>query len=179
MKRLILPVIILACLVTLPAQAQKTTPTPPAANSPVALFLEAAGKGKVEIVQLHLANGVNVNAKDEYGQTALIYAAKNGHKNVAELLLKNGADVNVQEEFGLTPLMCAAYNGKISVAKLLIEKGADIHVKDNDGRTAAEWARVTNHPETANVIEETYQKIQEEKMKVTTEQIRKAFSSKK
>ena len=41
--------------------------------------------------------------EDEYGWTALHWAALNGHKEVVQLLISNGADVNAKNSDGKTP----------------------------------------------------------------------------
>jgi ankyrin repeat protein len=60
--------------------------------------------GHIEAVKQHLADGVDVNAKNENGSTPLVYTALEGHKEVAELLIAKGADVNAQGDDGDTPL---------------------------------------------------------------------------
>jgi ankyrin repeat protein len=44
-------------------------------------------------------NKVNVDLKDSYGQTLLLWAAKNGHKAIVKLLLKT-SKVNVDSKDG-------------------------------------------------------------------------------
>lgn len=56
-----------------------------------ALLRAAAGGDEARIVQL-LADGVDVNAADAEGDTALGLAAEHGHVECATLLLANGAD---------------------------------------------------------------------------------------
>src|SRR5437870_2711119 len=65
----------------------------------------ATRKGDVEAVKALLAKGVDVNAKTEYGATALHFAADKGHVEVVKVLLANKADVNVRDTFyKATPL---------------------------------------------------------------------------
>jgi ankyrin repeat protein len=47
----------------------------------------AAIGGNEAIVQLLLNQGVNIEAKDQYGQTALHSAAWNGNQNIVRLVL--------------------------------------------------------------------------------------------
>ena len=48
----------------------------------------------IEAAKQAIADGSDVNAKDQNGRTPLQIAALKGHKEVAELLIAEGADVN-------------------------------------------------------------------------------------
>ena len=50
-------------------------------------FIESVKNNDVLVVELFLEAGINLNAKDEYGQTALIWAAKGGHTETVKALL--------------------------------------------------------------------------------------------
>jgi ankyrin repeat protein len=51
----------------------------------------AASVGNTDIAKLLLAAGVNVNARGQYGKTALEHATENGHLGIVQLLLAAGA----------------------------------------------------------------------------------------
>ena len=89
----------------------------------------AAAVGNTEAVKQHLTAGADVDAKDDYGWTALYWAASSGHKEVVELLIANGADVDAKDTFGSTPLHSAVSGSHKEVAELLIANGADVNVK--------------------------------------------------
>lgn len=52
----------------------------------------AAGKGCIEIVELLLEKGANVNAEDKNSLSPLSVALRNGHKTVVNALIEHGAD---------------------------------------------------------------------------------------
>ena len=75
------------------------------------------------IVELLLAEGADVNAKDKYGLTPLHRAASGGHTETAELLITEGADVNAKNEDGKTPLDRAIKYNQTETADLLHKHG--------------------------------------------------------
>ena len=88
-------------------------------------FFAAARRGDAAAVKAFLDKGVDVNAKTQYGATALSYASDKGHTEVVRLLLERGADPNVRDTFyGATPMSWAAPKGHVEVVRLLIEKGS-------------------------------------------------------
>jgi ankyrin repeat protein len=88
-------------------------------------FFAAARKGDVAAVKAFLDKGTDVNAKTQYGATALAYACDKGHVEVVKLLIERGADVNVKDSFyGEVPLGWACSKGFAEIAKLLLDKGA-------------------------------------------------------
>ena len=62
----------------------------------------ASQKGYIGVVKLLLANGADVNAQNNNGDSALTRATLNGHLEIVKLLLTNGADVNAQDTDGDT-----------------------------------------------------------------------------
>jgi ankyrin repeat protein len=85
--------------------------------------------GDVEAVKDHLRSGVDINALDRYGQTALMLAAHHGHEQIVELLVAQGADLNVTAKYTLSALMLAVVAGQASIARMLARTGADLSIK--------------------------------------------------
>ena len=65
---------------------------------------DAAWYDHKEIAELLIAEGADVNAKDDNGRTPLMDAARKGNKEIVELLIAEGADVNAWTADGGTPL---------------------------------------------------------------------------
>ena len=58
------------------------------------VLLLAVPGGHMDVVELLLKNGADVNASDEnYGRAALHVASRENHFDVVKLLIQNGADV--------------------------------------------------------------------------------------
>ena len=85
---------------------------------------KAAAAGDIAEVKRLLALGfVDVNAKDNDGDTSLHRASYNGHMEVVKLLLAAGADVNAINRIGETPLYWASLGGYAEVVKILKAAG--------------------------------------------------------
>ena len=70
-------------------------------------------------------DGIDVDAKDAAGRTALLIAACNGHASALSVLLKKNARVDVTDPLAKTPLHYAAHNDRLESVKLIVESVAD------------------------------------------------------
>ena len=105
----------------------------------------AAFCGDLEMVQVLLDYGLDINVKDNHGFTPLSRASQKGFKNagVARLLLDHGADPNVRTRRsgrGSTPLHLAVEDGEVEIARLLLERGASVEAQDEQRRTPVDVA---------------------------------------
>jgi ankyrin repeat protein len=114
------------------------------------LLIEAVKNGKNynntdfrKIFRL-LEEGVDVNAQDKDGITALMWAIFKGNKHIVEMLLKKGADPNVKDKKGTSALTLSVMSPsrwiKKEIVSILLEKGADVNAVDNLGLTPVMWA---------------------------------------
>ena len=98
----------------------------------------AAYYGHLEIAEILISRGADLDADDPYYSTPLYLAVEEGHPEVVEFLISKGAKVNVKSSSsGYTPLHRAAGG---AVALMLLEKGAKVNARDNDGKTALDQA---------------------------------------
>jgi hypothetical protein len=117
-------------------------------------LIDAAKKGDSHDVESRLANGDDVNTKNESGWTALMAASWEGRREVVKLLLAKRADVNARDNGGQTALIMASTAGHREVAELLIAKGADVDAKANDGTTALMRASTFGHKNVEELLRE-------------------------
>lgn len=64
-----------------------------------------------------------INARDDDGRTALMYAVESENLAVVKALVDKGADVNVRDNCGRTALMLAAQRGDEAMVNVLIGAG--------------------------------------------------------
>ena len=86
-------------------------------------FVTAAANGDTATVQALLDAGADVNAKNNEGVTALMWAAGVGGTDAVQVLLDAGADVNAKHKSG-TALVWAQKKGHTEVVEILKKAGA-------------------------------------------------------
>jgi ankyrin repeat protein len=99
-------------------------------------FVRSAERGDTKALLLFFEAGIDVNARNSDGYTALMAAAKNGQVEVVNKLLEQKANVDIQGYSGLTALMLAAENNRLSIVKTLLSRNGDPNLQDNNGWTA-------------------------------------------
>jgi len=115
-------------------------------------YLFQVSRGDKDIVALFLKAGMDVNASDQHGHTALMIASYMGHTNLAKFLLEKGANINARSNEGDTALMEAIYSGHNDTVQLLIEKGADVNARSNGGLSPLMLAGAVGNPEVADAL---------------------------
>ena len=126
LKQSITPLLLVGLLVTLgacqksPEEARHELEQMGIKYSPTA-FVTAARNSDLLAVEFFLLAGMNPDAQDEAGITALLVAAGQGHTASVEALLAAGAQ-DVQDEAGLTALDLARDRGKTETVKVLQER---------------------------------------------------------
>ncbi|TVU30038.1 hypothetical protein EJB05_21641, partial [Eragrostis curvula] len=102
-------------------------------NEGVAVLQLAAGNEQLEVCS-YLVEGlrVDVNAADNKGRTALVYAVISENATVVKYLLDHGADPDQADDEGLAPLHSAAGIGDCEMIEMLLAKGAYVDPLANE-----------------------------------------------
>ena len=101
-----------------------------------ARLADAAQRRDLDAVRALLAEGIEVDAPQADGATALAWAVHRDDAAMAGLLLRAGADANAANDLGVSPLMLAAENGSAPMIERLLEAGADPNLARPAGGTA-------------------------------------------
>lgn len=91
-------------------------------------FTDQHDKTEIDLAFLQslINSGVDINAADEYGQTALHAIVRDWHPDVVSFIIRNNADVNKADKWGRTPLHLAAAINSVEIAKILCLSGGKI-----------------------------------------------------
>lgn len=87
--------------------------------------------------------GVDIDARDQTGASALLHAAENPSANLVEVLLAFGADIGAADHAGDTALHKAAASASLAAACSLVAAGADAWAENKQGLTPLEVADPT------------------------------------
>ena len=108
------------------------------ADTPVA---DAARQGDIDTVRSLLRQGMDVNAAQGDGMTALHWTAFKDDVDMARMLIYAGANVEAATRINaMTPLVLAARNGSGAMVAALIEGGADANGTMTTGTTPLMFA---------------------------------------
>jgi len=109
---------------------------------------KAASQGNIQAIKDYIANGADLNSKDESGWTPLHWATSKVHNKAASQgniqaikdYIANGADLNSKDESGWTPLHWATSKVHNKAAKILISEGANVNIVNKDGLAPLDYA---------------------------------------
>ncbi|KAJ3254360.1 hypothetical protein HK103_007242 [Boothiomyces macroporosus] len=123
----------------------------------VTILMKAAYKGHLTLVEEILKRGSQVDTADNYGNTALVWAALGGKFRVVKILRAAGANVDglvpkyKNEKLPIpkgqmTPLIAAVHSGYSTIIEYLINEKCDVNLRcgPGKGRSAimvAAWSR--------------------------------------
>ncbi|KAM2155432.1 hypothetical protein ACFX1Q_047143 [Malus domestica] len=93
----------------------------------------AALKGHEDITLFLILEGVDINIKDNFGNTPLLEAIKNRNDRVSSLLVQQGASLNIDNAGSF--ICTSIARGDADLLKRLLAYGIDPNSKDYDHRT--------------------------------------------
>ena len=103
-------------------------------NAPLSVAANAT------IATMIIERGVDVNAVNQSGQSALLLATMFNRVGVVEALVRAGADVSKADNCGNAPLSVAA---NATIATMMIERGADVNAVNKRGESVL-WRTALN-----------------------------------
>lgn len=108
----------------------------------------------IDMINLLLNFGANINAKDDKGQTAIIIASDFICVNIVKTLIAEGANVNSIDDEGTTALMkvCGCEIAELvpdakDIIELLLNNGANLQKENNFGYTSLMLASMKGNVE--------------------------------
>ena len=123
----------------------------------------AAWNGSVEVAQLLIDHGVDVNTQDDSVGTPLVLAAYAGHYSMVEFLLDTGADVLATCDYFVNALVAATQGKHRRIFQLLLSRGARFHKSDWEG--LRDW-----HGEGYLLkLDSVYEQVKDQDMQKTSE----------
>ena len=114
--------------------------------------LHWAGNELPETIELLIASGADLDARDKNGLTPLHHWIRWWEGDRSELLVQHGADLEARDVFGRTPLHLAAIVGRLDKYRMLRDAGAALSPKDDAGMTPADYALKFGHPALADSL---------------------------
>ena len=99
----------------------------------------ATSEGDKDKMNALIAEGHNVNERNEFGETPLHVAGIAGDASIVATLIDAGADVNARTKGGdslkMTPTHWMVYGRHVDGLKALIVGGADVNLLNTEGKT--------------------------------------------
>ena len=110
------------------------------------------------LLELTLANGADVDAKDSYNGTGLIRAAHRGYAEIVRRLIDAEIDVDHVNRLGWTALLEAIILGDggpahVETVRALVDGGADVDIADREGVTPREHATRAGYDEIVAILD--------------------------
>jgi len=111
---------------------------PNVAEGDKTVLLEACRRGYTEVGLALIEAGADVDAKDGYGVTCLMFSAITGSNELILKMIEKGADVNAKDKYGRSALIEALTTENdipLETYKALIDADADVDAQIEGGLT--------------------------------------------
>ncbi|CAL4088710.1 unnamed protein product [Meganyctiphanes norvegica] len=118
----------------------------------------ASRENNLAVVNALIVGLADIDSRDKYGQTPIMYATNHGHLNIVQTLIAANANLTISVNNkssweGYTVLHIAARDNKTEIAKLLLDAGSDNRKQDINGKTPEYLARKYKLTDLANMID--------------------------
>ena len=126
-------------------------------------LMNMAYVGDLEGIKKFIAEGINVNAAQYQGFTALYFAILRNDPKIISELMQAGANINVQDKNGNTPLMNVVSNfGNIpfvitGMLTTILQFNPSLNLRNKEGKTVFDIAAEKDYKEVLSILQ-AYQK---------------------
>ncbi|KAL8686053.1 MAG: hypothetical protein Q9218_007382, partial [Villophora microphyllina] len=116
------------------------------------LHIVCRGTGSLPLLRRLVTAGIDIDATDKSGETALATATFNSHVDCAFHLVHSGANINIANRTNDRPIHLALISDVPAVLQLLLDKGAKYQEPNSSGRTILHYAAGLVSAETIQVL---------------------------
>lgn len=110
-------------------------------------FRDVNAAAQSEIVQMLLAAGANLEARNDLGATALMTAVQARNRPLALALLASGANARAADQGNFTALHSAVNDEDLELVEALLQAGADMNARDTFGASPLSTAQANRSKE--------------------------------
>ena len=100
----------------------------------------------------HWMTEFGADDSDEFGATALMFAAQIGDLSRVKALSDNGAEINAETKMGFNAFLLAVHGGDLEVIRHFLELGSDINHQTPVGSTALMFASYLGDLDTVHLL---------------------------
>ncbi|RXG70334.1 Ankyrin-1 [Armadillidium vulgare] len=115
-------------------------------------LLLAAKKGRYEILEVLLDNGIEIDIQDKKGFNALHYSIQQRCVRCCNLLIDRNININLQDKFGNLPLHIAASEGILEIVARLLELNQKPNARNKKDQTPLHFACIKGHEEILSLL---------------------------
>ncbi|XP_073696330.1 death-associated protein kinase 1 [Garra rufa] len=115
-------------------------------------LLIAAGCGNVQIIDVLMKKGAEIQAFDKTGANAIYYASRHGHVGTLRFLHEKKCPLDIQDKSGETALHVAARYGNVDVVQYLCSIHANPDLVDREQETPLHCAAWHGYSAVARVL---------------------------
>ncbi|HEV2601735.1 MAG TPA: ankyrin repeat domain-containing protein [Candidatus Babeliales bacterium] len=116
------------------------------------IFMAMEMPNAITLIEELVARGADINGKNKYGETALMYAVNHNKLDVIKWLLQMGVDKEVRSSRGRTVLFDAVARNNVESVNMLLQAGANKNVRDDQGGTVLFQAIASGNIEIMDIL---------------------------